>query len=57
MKKQIKIKNRLYRRYTKSQNPELLELYQKFKNKLQGNMLKAEKDHYEKLLKENQDNF
>ena len=57
MKRQIKIKNRLYRRYSRSKCPEHLLIYQKFRNKLQGNMLRAEKEHYEKILEENQGNL
>ena len=39
MKKQIKIKNRLYRRYKKTHNPEHEVLYKRFKNKLNGNLI------------------
>ena len=57
MKKQIKIKNRLYRRHLKTNIPEHLDLYKKFKNKLQGILYKSEKEYYEKLLKENENNL
>ena len=57
MKKQIKIKNRLYRRYKKTHNPEHEVLYKRFKNKLNGNLIRAEKEHYEKLFNANQNNL
>ena len=57
MKKQIKIKNRLYRRYKKTNNSDHEVLYKRFKNKLNGNLIKAEKEHYEKLFNANQNNL
>ena len=50
LKKAIKIKNNLYRRYHKFKNPELWTIYTRFRNKLNGLMAKAEKEHYSKLM-------
>ena len=45
LKKAIKIKNRLYRKSKKTRNPEHEAIYKKLRNKLNGIMAKAERDH------------
>ena len=45
LKKAIKIKNNLYKKSNKSQDPEHKRVYEKFRNKLYGMLTKAEKDH------------
>ena len=57
MKRQIKIKNRLYRRYLRSEDSEHHTLYRKFRNALTKRLRKAEKDHYEKIISENKSNL
>ena len=57
LKNGIKYKNKLYYRQKKSNNPELTEIYKKYKNRLNGLLLQAEKSHYDKLFKENQNNL
>ena len=57
MKRQIKIKNRLYRRYLRSDNPEHHVIYKRFRNVLNYKLLLAERAHYDKLLNENKDNL
>ena len=57
MQKAIKKKNRLFRRYKKSKNPEHEQIYKSFRNKLNGLLHNAEKDHYDQLLKKNQNNL
>ena len=57
LKNGIKYKNKLYYRQKKSNNPELTEIYKKYKNRLNGLLIHAEKTHYDKLFKENQNNL
>ena len=57
LKKQINIKNRLYRGGTKSNDPEHELLYKRFRNKVNSLIFKAEKDHYEQLLKNHQNDL
>ena len=57
LKKGIKYKNKLYFRQKKSGKPELTEIYKKYKNRLNAKLINAEKDHYDKMFKENQNNM
>ena len=57
MKHRIKIKNKLYRKQKVSGNSEHEKLYKQFRNKLNKLLIDAEKEHYEKLLLENQQIF
>ena len=57
LKKAIKIKNGLYRKSNKSQDPEHFRIYRKFRNKLNGMLTKAEKEHYSKLMEEHKNNL
>ena len=52
MKTSIKTKNKLYRRYKNTRNPEHELQYKQYRNKLNKLLFEAEKDHYEKLLDE-----
>ena len=53
----IKIKNSLYRKSNKSQDPEHQRIYKKLRNKLNGMLAKAEKEHYSKLMEEHKNNL
>ena len=57
LKKAIKIKNSLYRRYIKSKLPENWSIYSRFRNKLNGQMTKAEKEHYSKQMEKHKNNL
>ena len=57
MKRQIKIKNRLYRRYLRSDNPIFHTIYKRFRNLLNKRLLIAEKAHYDKLINDNKHNL
>ena len=57
LKKAIKIKNNLYKRYLKTKNPELWPIYTRFRNKLNGMMEKAEKIYYSKLMEDHKNNL
>ena len=57
MKTSIKTKNKLYRRYKNTRNPEHELQYKQYRNKLNKLLFEAEKDHYEKLLNENRNNL
>ena len=57
MKRQIKIKNRLYRRYLRSDNPEHHMIYKRFRNVLHNKLHIAEKAHYDKLINDNKHNL
>ena len=57
LKKSIKTKNRLFRRHMKIKKNDHELLYKRYRNKLHGLLLKAEKDHYEKLLEDNKNNL
>ena len=57
LKQSIKIKNRMYKRHKKTQNREHEEEYKKYKNKLNNLLTKAERDHYQSLLENNQNNM
>ena len=57
MKRQIKIKNRLYRRYLRSDNLEHHIIYKRFRNVLHNKLHLAEKDHYDKLINDNKHNL
>ena len=57
LKNGIKFKNKLYYRQKRSTNYELIEMYRKYKSRLQGLLIKAEKNHYDKMFKENQNNL
>ena len=57
MKKQIKIKNKLYKRSRKSGNPEDEKLYKTFRNRLNSNLVRTEREHYQKLLEDNKHNL
>ena len=57
IKKQIKIKNSLYRRYIKSKDPDLWSIYTRFRNKINGLLVKAEKEHYSFLMEKHKNNL
>ena len=57
MKRQIKIKNRLYRRHLRSHDPVYHTIYKRFRNILNKKLLLAEKAHYDKLINENKQNL
>ena len=57
LKKSIKIKNKMYKRQKRSQNPEHETQYKSYKNKLNRLLNKAERDHYQNLLQNNQNNM
>lgn len=57
LKDSIKIKNRLFRRQKESTNPEHEVYYKKYRNRLNGKLHQAEKDHYDKPIKKNQGNL
>ena len=57
LKRAIKIKNRLYRKQRKSNNDEHELIYKRFRNKLNGMLIKAERNHYSKLIEENKNNM
>ena len=57
MKRQIKIKNRLYRRYLKSDNEDHHTIYKRFRNVLHNRLHMAEKAHYDKLINDNKHNL
>ena len=57
MKDKIKIKNRLYKMWKKSGNPERESLYKRFRNKLNRILKSAEKAHYAKLFEQNKNNL
>ena len=53
LKEQIKIKNRLYKLWRKTGNPEHESIYKRFRNKINRLLKSAEKSHYAKLFEEN----
>ena len=55
-KKAIRIKNNLYHKKQKSQNDEDILLYKRFRNQLNWELRKAEKQYYDNLLIENKSN-
>ena len=57
LKKPIKIKNCLFKRYKKYENIELGKKYREYRNKLNGLLRFAEKDHYATLLDMNISNL
>ena len=57
LKTSIKIKNRMYKRHRKTKNPEHEKAYKTYKNKLNRILTKAERDHYQSLLQQNQNNM
>lgn len=57
IKLSIKKKNKMYRNFIKTKNPNLEISYKKYRNKLNGLLFNAEKDHYDKLISENKDNM
>ena len=57
LKEQIKIKNRLYKLWKKSGNPEHESIYKRFRNKVNRSLKSAEKAHYAKLFEENKKNL
>ena len=57
LKKSIKTKNRLFRHQKKTKNPEHEMIYKKYRNRLNGMLHRAEKEHYANLLKEHQGNL
>ena len=57
LKRAIKIKNQLYRKQRKSNNDEHELIYKRFRNKLNGMLIKAERNHYSKLIEENKNNM
>ena len=57
LKKSIKNKNKLFRRCKKTKYTQHELEYKRYRNKLHGLLLKAEKDHYDKLLEDNKNNL
>ena len=57
IKTSIKIKNRMYKRQKRTQNPEHEKEYRKYKNKLNALLSKAEREHYHTLLQKNLNNM
>ena len=57
LKKSIKIKNCLFKRYKKYENIELGKKYREYRNTLNGLLRFAEKDHYATLLDMNKSNL
>ena len=57
MKRAIKLKNKLYRKSKKSDNPEHEIHYKRFKNSLNKKLIQQEKEHYDNLLNENKSNM
>ena len=57
MKQRIKIKNKLYRKQKLTGKSEDESLYKQFRNKLNKLLVDAEREHYEHLLQENQQNL
>ena len=57
MKQRIKIKNKLFRKSKISNKPEDENIYKRFRNKLNKLLADAERDHYEKIINENQQNL
>ena len=57
VKKSIKVKNSLLRKYKKSEDPSQEDVYKKYRNALNWMFRLAEKEHYEALLKGNQSNL
>ena len=57
MKKSIKTKNKLYRRYKKTGNAEHESIYKQYRNNLNKLLITAEKSHYETLFNNNKDNL
>ena len=57
LKKSIKIKNKLYHKHRKTGLQEHERLYKQYRNKLNGLLFLAEKDHYQKLLSDYKDNL
>ena len=58
LKRVIAVKNRLYRRSLRDKgNDEAKVLYKKFRNKVNRLILKAEKEYYDRIFKENSDNL
>ena len=56
-KKSIKIKNCLFKRYKKYENIELGKKYREYRNKLNGLLRSAEKEHHATLLDMNKSNL
>ena len=57
LKKAIKIKNNLFRKHKKSNDPQIESIYKRFRNKLNGMLARAERNHYSNLLEENKNNM
>ena len=57
LKKSIKIKNNMYKRHKRTNNPEHEAEYKKYKNKLNYLLTKSEREHYQTLLKNNANNM
>ena len=57
MKKSIKTKNKLYRRYKKTGNAEHESIYKQYRNNLNKLLITAEKSHYETLFNDNKENL
>ena len=57
MKKSIKTKNKLYRRYKKTGNAEHEYIYKQYRNNLNKLLITAEKSHLETLFNDNKDNL
>ena len=57
LKKSIKIKNKMYHKQRKSGNKQHECLYKQYRNRLNGLLFIAEKEHYEKLLDDYKNNL
>ena len=57
LKERIKIKNRLFKLWKKSGDPEHETLYKRFRNRVNRLLRSAEKEHYAKLFEENKKNL
>ena len=57
LKNAIKIKNRLYRKSKKTKDPNHELIYKRFRNKLNGLLAKAERNHYSKLMEQHKNNL
>ena len=57
LKKSIKTKNKMYHKHRKSGNKKHECLYKQYRNRLNGLLFIAEKEHYEKLLNDYKNNL
>ena len=57
VKKAIKIKNNMFRKVKRYNDPDFKVIYNRFRNNLKGRLSRAEKEHYDKALKDNANNL